>query len=376
MLLLFKVVEFFIEVKNLGRNCIRGNIWREGKFIEGEIHIEEGRIKLIAKTEVSGKKYIIPSFSDPHIHGGWGYSFQNGDFLELEKKLRELGVLFAIPTLMNTSIKKLREISELFERYRGKKPDTIFPFLRVEGPFISKEKKGFQDENFVLEPTDKNVREFLSISHLKLFTFAPEIKGSDRLVDLALRAGKIPSIGHSNGKFKDVQRAYNSGVRHFTHFPNAIRGLHHREIGVAGAGLLLNDVHLEVIGDMIHCSKEFLKLLLKVRGPEFSLASDLIPSAFSELKEWNGKKLIRRGERIETEEGILAGGSSPVSRQAALLFEGGFSPRVIVKIACLNARKFFSGKEPSVNEGKEASFLVLNKKFEVTSIYYRGKKIK
>jgi len=67
-----------------------------------------------------------------------------------------------------------------------------------------------------------------------------------------------------------------------THYPNAMSGLHHREIGLVGAGLLKDDLVLEVIADGIHKSLDFLRLLLHIKGPTFGLASDMIPPAFAD----------------------------------------------------------------------------------------------
>ncbi len=229
--------------------------------------------------------------ADPHIHGGWGLSFQNSQFGALEEKLRSSGVVFAIPTLMNASLEELERIGENFISYKAKNPDSIFPFLRVEGPFINPEKAGAQDKKFILKPTKENVEVFLALPAIEMLTFAPEMEGAKYLVGRALEAGKIPSIGHSNASFEDVLWAYKAGVRHFTHFPNALSTLHHREVGAVGAGLILEGVHLEVIGDLIHSSVEFMRILWKIKGPTFSLVSDLIPEgpSISPIKDRNGK---------------------------------------------------------------------------------------
>jgi N-acetylglucosamine-6-phosphate deacetylase len=229
-------------------------VWQENRFIGAEVGIEDGRLRL-ESTEVSdGHPYLIPPFAEPHIHGGWGISIQRGEFEALETRLRRLGVLFAIPALINTTLDNMERAAADFESYIRSRPDSIFPFIRVEGPFISREKKGIQPEEFIIPLTDKNIDRFLSIRTVKMFTFAPELDGAEILAKKALAAGKIPSIGHSHATYARFLEMMELGVRHITHYPNALSPLNHRELGLVGAGLLSRDCHLEVIGDLVHSS--------------------------------------------------------------------------------------------------------------------------
>jgi N-acetylglucosamine-6-phosphate deacetylase len=317
-------------------------------------------------------EYIIPPFSDPHIHGGWGCSFRSGDYGKLERKLRSLGVFFAIPTLNNDDIEGFKLSGAQFTEYKKNTPDTIFPFLRAEGPFISRKKKGCQTEAFIHEVKKEIVDKFLSIDELQLVTFAPEIQNVDVLIEGALKRKKILSAGHSDSRYSDFKRCYDLGVRHMTHFPNAMSEMHHRGIGLTGAGLLLDDVHLEVICDGIHNSFEFVQLILKTKGPVFSLISDLVQPAFSECGLLEGQKVFTEGRKITTEEGILAGGGMTVSEQVCRLYENGVEPEVIVKLACTNAPGFFGKPIPSLEEGEEATFLVLDDKMKVKAVFAKG----
>ncbi len=342
----------------------KGKIFRGESFEEGIISIENRRISERKKGKVEKVSYIIPPFIEAHIHGGWGYDFQKGEFEELERELLKRGNDLAIPTLMNDSLENLKKISEIFTQYRKKRPNTIFPFLRVEGPFISEEKRGAQEKTSILKPTIKNIEKFLSIEAIKSFTFAPELENSDYLVKKALNMGKIPSIGHSNAKISDFKRVYALGVRHTTHFPNAMSPLHHREIGLTGAGFYY-DLELEVIADEVHSSKEFLKLLYKIKGNSFSLISDLIPQAFT-----NGEEKI-----IKDENGTLLGGATLVSEQIKLLKELSFSIEDIIKMASINNRKFFNLPIPYLREGEDASFLILDEDLNLEKVFFRGEKV-
>ncbi len=353
----------------------KGKIWTEKGFKETSLLIENGKIGIGGEIAVEHVDYIIPPFADAHIHGGWGLSFQKGEFEELEKKLIQNGVFFAIPTLMNDSLENLEKISNIFEKYKKSNPDSIFPFLRVEGPFISYGKAGAQDLSFSVKPTHENIKDFLSIENIKLFTFAPEIENSEILVNEALKKGKIPSIGHSDGTYADFLKAYNLGVRHFTHFPNALSALHHREFGMIGAGFLYDDLQLEVIGDFVHSSPEFLKLVRKFKKDTISLISDLIPQHATDNKTFDNTKIVKEQRKITNEKGVILGGDTLVSEQIKLLFKSGWTIEELVIMGCVNNRKFFNYKIPSLKTGEKASFIILNDKLEIKEIYYNGEKI-
>jgi len=354
----------------------KGKAWRKGKFADFEFHVEGYRIKQGLKEEPIEASYIIPPFADPHIHGGWGLSFQKGEFGPLEKNLKSEGILFVVPTLYNDDLRKIEQISKVFQSYKKKNPESIFPFLRVEGPFISREKRGFQQEEFMLPPNEKNIEKFLSIEEIKVFTFAPELKGVEELVQKALLKGKIPSVGHSNAKFQDLLKFYKMGIRHMTHFPNAMSSLHHREIGLIGGGFFLKDLYLEVIADGIHSCFDFISLLLNVKGLNFAIISDMIPPAYSNRKKFGGQMLKKDGKRrISNAQGTLAGGCTCVSEQAQWLFQNGLTPDEIVHLACVNTMKYFGFRLPSIDEGEDASFVLLDKHMKVMEVYNHGERV-
>jgi N-acetylglucosamine-6-phosphate deacetylase len=351
----------------------QARVWQEDRFVGAYVEIEEGFLCLEPREVGEGYPYLIPPFAEPHIHGGWGISAQRGEFAELEDRLRPLGVLFAVPTLINAPLDEMEKTAADFEAYRRFRPDSIFPFLRVEGPFISLEKKGIQPDEFILPLTDKNIDRFLAIRAIRMFTFAPELEGADILVKKAVAAGKIPSIGHSGAAYGRFLEMMELGVRHITHYPNALSDLYPRELGLVGAGLLFGDCHLEVIGDLIHSSKEFLELLLQIKGPVFSLTGDLITPAYGGGNDFAGRPIIRKGRRLTDGEGTIAGGATTVPDQAKLLVEAGFRREDIIRTACLNALRFF-GRAPAIlADGVPATGVLLSEKMDISAVFSEGR---
>jgi len=364
-----------INKKNNSMKSFKGQVWNQGKFSYSEFHITNGKIGKGLISRPHEAAYIIPPFTEPHIHGGWGYDFKEGEFTPLEKKLKSSGIFYAVPTISCSSLPKLEKISTEFKKYKTKKTHSIFPFLRVEGPFINPAKKGVQDERNILFPSVQNIEEWLGIEGFKVYTFAPEIKRSDIFVQKALEMNKIPSAGHSQSDFKEFFKLYQLGLKHMTHYPNAMSGLHHREIGLTGAGLLLEDLHLEFIADGIHNSMEFFRLLLKIKGPSFCITSDMVPAAFSKTKKFHHIEIDQTGRKITSKDHILAGGATSIPEQAKILFQLGIKPEKIIPLACLNSLKFFNLPSKKIQTGEDADFLVLNHSFEVNDVYEKGIKI-
>src|SRR5699024_7626573 len=65
-----------------------------------------------------------------------------------------------------------------------------------------------------------------------------------------------------------MKKAVSYGVRQVTHICNAMRGIHHRDIGVVGAALVLEQLRSELIADEIHVSPEMMQLLYDNIGSE------------------------------------------------------------------------------------------------------------
>lgn len=350
-----------------------GKVWRNGIFVSASFHVQNGKIQEGLKQPAVKADYVIPPFIDPHIHGGWGFDVHKGHFAPLEKKLLHQGIFCAVPTLDNNSFNSLSQSGADFMDFLRSRPDSIFPFLRIEGPFISSYKKGFQNSRWIQKITTEAFERLFGVPGIGMFTFAPEIEGSSELVKHAFKKGIIPSVGHSRAGFEEFMRVYPLGVKHFTHYPNAMSGMHHRDIGLTGAGLYLNDLQLEVIGDGVHNSREFLLLLKQIRGDAFALTSDLIPPAFSKLDRFDGRRLAVHGAKITTADGTLAGGAVPVSQQVPLLFKWGWTPENLVRMACENARKYMNLPVPSLEAGQPADFLILDRSMELTAVYRQGR---
>ena len=94
----------------------------------------------------------------------------------------------------------------------------------------------------------------LAEGSIKLVTVAPEVENGTNFIRYLHENGVIASIGHSDAIYEEMEKAVHAGAKQVTHLFNGMRGIHHREPGVAGSALLFKELMVELIADGIHVS--------------------------------------------------------------------------------------------------------------------------
>ena len=252
-----------------------------GIDMEGATVVLEGKkISLVTTRKVSEKgasevvdvngQYVMPGFIDVHTHGALTYDFCDADpqavFKLAEAKLAE-GVTTVLPTTLTVSNAELKVAAKNAKAYaEAGMPFAKVPGIHLEGPFINVKCCGAQNPEFVRKPDIKEVKEIAKIYPVKLISYAVETEGGDKFAKECFKIGVVPSCGHTGAKLKDLMPAYKNGLRHMTHFCNQMTPLHHREIGMVGAGFLVEDLNTEVICDKIHLCPDMLNLIFTKRN--------------------------------------------------------------------------------------------------------------
>jgi N-acetylglucosamine-6-phosphate deacetylase len=192
-------------------------------------------------------------------------------------------------------------------------------------------------------------------------TLAPEIDGGIELIKELVSDGWIVSIGHTRADAATLTRAYEAGARHMTHFFNAMTGVHHREIGVAGWGLANKDVTFDIIADGVHVAPQMLELACRTKGCEkVSLISDSIaPTGLGdgEFELWGENVKVQNG-RTQNERGSIAGSVSTMLDGVRTMHGLGFTDVEIAKMASTNPSRLL-GLETrgSIEAGKRADMV-------------------
>lgn len=360
-------------------------------IVKTNIGIENGRIAYIGNEEniepiFETDGIVVPGFIDEHIHGAGGADAMDGTVEALQtisEFLAREGTTGFLATTMTQSpenitnalkaVKKVREKGE----YKGAEVLGV----HLEGPFISPKHVGAQPLEYVATPDAELFDKYNEASgnSIKIVTLAPEVEGGIGLVKHLSNIGVVASVGHTGGKYADVVNAVAAGATNVTHTYNAQTGLHHREAGVVGAAMLLDELNCEMICDTIHVSVPAIKLVIKNKPHDkYTLITDAMrakgmPDGKSEL---GGQEVFVNNGEARLADGTLAGSVLKMNVAVKNLVEKAGVPFTdAIDFATYNPAKNIGvlNERGTIEVGKRADLTVLNSDFEVLYTLVNGK---
>jgi N-acetylglucosamine-6-phosphate deacetylase len=219
---------------------------------------------------IGNKRYLI----DVHVHGAATYDTRTrrqDDILQMAKIHGERGTSAILPTIYPGSIESMRDNMAAVQRAMAvQREGARILGVHLEGPFLNTERAGSLDGQCFAEPSvemlTRLVEDFEDI--IKIMTIAPELPGALRVIEVCREMGFLVHMGHSDASFEQAEEGKSAGATGITHVFNAMRGFHHREPGLAGFGLMDEDVYVEVIADMAHLHPQSLKMLFDMKSPD------------------------------------------------------------------------------------------------------------
>ncbi len=346
--------------------------------------IEGGKIAEIANHSSGdldlGGKMLLPGFIDIHSHGADGADTCDASSESLEHiartKLKE-GVTTWLPTTLTQPQERLVEIVQTVADWADSAPLAV-PGIHLEGPFINREQAGAQNPEFVRPPDLNELRELHQIFPLLILSLAPEMPGALNLIREASAMGITPSAAHTKADYATVMAASGYGLKHLTHFGNAMTGLHHREIGVVGAGLLEDCLRLELIADGIHLAPEMLELIFaRVLRENIMLITDSVSSSWQPDGDSTLGGLdveIKDGVARLKDNGALAGSTLRYQHGLRLVQEITGEPlsELVATTSWNQARSLGLPDVGRIEPGYRADLVVLSADFEVERTFVRG----
>ena len=329
---------------------------------------------------------VVPGFIDEHIHGAGGADAMDGTPDALDTVSAELvkeGTTSFLATTMTQSeeniISALSAVNACVKN--GTDGATVLG-AHLEGPFISEKHIGAQPLKHLKDPDVKLYEKFLNAceNNIRLITLAPEEPAADELIKAAAKHGATVSAGHTDAGELFMRAGIKAGISCVTHTYNAMRPVHHREIGTVGAAMLFDELYTEIICDLIHVSPSAIKLLLKTKPKDkIILITDAmrakgLPDGVSEL---GGQKVFVKDGQARLSDNTLAGSVLKMNVAIKNMVEtcGAEFTDAIDFATCNPARNLRLKGRGEIKEGYFADFTVLDKNYNVCATVVGGKTV-
>ena len=364
------------------------NAFIDGKFINVDIAIKDDVIVEIGNgldiddPFLSNGK-VLPGFIDEHIHGAGGFDVMDGDMPSLETiaaTLPKEGTAAFLATTMTHSVEHIKNALTNVRNYVKENRDgaTVLG-VHLEGPFINIDKKGAQPGEYIAALDIARLKEYIDCSGdlIKLITVAPEVDGALDFIKYAKDNGLTVSAGHTSATYKQLKDGIKAGITSITHTYNAMTGIHHREVGVAG-GSMLEDVYNEIIIDGKHASFDAIKLLATLKADKLVLITDAMrakgmPDGDYELGGQPVKVLDGEARLLD---GTLAGSVLKMNDAVKnAVTKVGLPFELVIKAVTENPAKNIGvfDKYGSIEVGKKANFTILDDDYGVVATIVDGK---
>jgi len=279
---------------------------------------------------------------DIHTHGIGGYDTRTtaeGDILKIAGIHGSYGISEIILSVYSAPIPIMRENMDTVRKameMQDVEPAKIIG-VHLEGPFLNPSKCGALSASSFVEPTEDNFKELIEGFEdiVKIITIAPEINEAIGLIKKMSGMGIIVSMGHSDATYNEAKAGFNAGAKGITHIFNAMR-FHHREPGLAGFGLLNQDIYIELIADPCHLHSKTLELIFKTKNPDRII---IVSDTVKETKVRGGGG---REQGITDIHGRLSGGCMTITESSKRLIEIGYNKNSIMRCITKNPKMYLS----------------------------------
>ena len=178
-------------------------------------------------------------------------------------------------------MKSLRQVGRIREAAERQRTGATILGIRLEGPYLSPEKRGAQSR--AARPPSLNEFDRLvsaAATWIKMIDVAPELPGAYDLIHRACSSRVQPCIGHTAATAEVADLAIRAGASHCAHLFNAMPPLHHRNPGPVAVLLGSPTTTVEIIADGVHLHPATLTMTARAKGPRrCALVTDACPAA-------------------------------------------------------------------------------------------------
>ncbi|KAF3818871.1 hypothetical protein GH733_012288 [Mirounga leonina] len=428
-----------------GRALLREDLWvREGRIVDPEkLFFEERRVA--DEQRDCGGCILAPGFIDVQINGaaygsGWGpregalgtvrpSSLAVGgfgvDFSQatedvgsgvalVARRILSHGVTSFCPTLVTSPPEVYHKVLPQIPVKSGGPHGAGVLGVHLEGPFISREKRGAHPEahlrSFEANAFHDVLATYGPLDNVRIVTLAPELGRSREVIRALAARGICVSLGHSVADLQAAEEAVQCGATFITHLFNAMLPVsnppqvpragarapaiaqllppnpaqfHHRDPGIVG--LLTSDrlppgrhIFYGMIADGTHTNPAALRIAHRAHPQGLVLVTDAVPA----LGLGNGRHTL--GQQEVEVDGLTAyvAGTKTLSGSIApmdvcvrhFLQATGCSVELALEAASLHPAQLLGLEKHkgTLDFGADADFVVLDDSLHVRATYISG----
>jgi N-acetylglucosamine-6-phosphate deacetylase len=330
-----------------------------------------------------GGATLAPGFIDLQINGCGGVLF-NDDISEatlepMHQTSLRFGATSIMPTLVPSPAADLEKAVEAAAAFYHKKPHAIMG-VHLEGPFISKAKRGAHNEKYI-RPLDEKTVDFLCAKVRDIpivLTLAPEENTGGLIRRLALGGVRL-SLGHTNATYEEAMEGIAGGLRQATHRFNAMSAFESRQPGVVGA-VLNSSVYTGLIVDGMHSSFHSVNLVKKIKGDRICIVTDAVTPMGTDMKEFRfaGQMVRVIDGKCINEQGALAGSSiDMLSSVKNAVIHAGIGEGEALRMAALYPARAMGVDLTmgSLRPGMLANLIAYDRDWNLVHVMFEGKAV-
>ena len=267
----------------------------------------------IQQVNLNGNN-LTAGFIDLQLNGCGGVMFNEQTTVETLEIMQatnlKSGTTSYLPTFITSPDEGMKSAVKVMRDYLAKYRNQALG-LHLEGPYLSKEKKGVHREEYIREITPE-MKTFLcdNADVITKITLAAENPTTQYIADF-VEKGIIVSLGHSNATYEVANQAIEKGISFATHLHNAMSPISSgRAMGVVGA-VLDSDLYAGIIVDGLHVEFGNVRIAKKVKGDKLCIVTDATAVAGSDIESFIfvGKTVYVRDGKCYDANGTLGGSS-------------------------------------------------------------------
>ena len=301
---------------------INGVIYTAKEVLYGHaVVVEDDRIKAVVREEALPEDLqridlkgnnLTAGFIDLQLNGCGGVMF-NEDIsvctLEIMQETNlKSGTTSYLPTFITSPDEGMKRAVNIMRDYLAQYRNQALG-LHLEGPYLSREKKGVHCEEYIREISPE-MKDFLCANAdvITKITLAAE-NPTARYIAEFVKCGIVVSIGHSNATYEVAQQAIADGAGFATHLHNAMSPVSSgRAMGVVGA-VLDSDIYAGIIVDGLHVDFGNVRIAKKAKGDKLCIVTDAVAAAGADIDSFVfvGKTVYVRDGKCYDANGTLGG---------------------------------------------------------------------